>query len=77
MAEREFAEHLEERLHLEGESEPPGSAIGGVSGRPMKRRSDPAETDEHVAAKTAHEGGMQGTNRSPKVLEKHRKHRAA
>jgi hypothetical protein len=77
MAEREFSEHLEERLRLEGESTPPGSAIGGVSGRPMKRRSNPAEADEQVAAEKAHEGGMRGTNRSPKILEKHRKHRAA
>lgn len=77
MVERDFSEHLDERLRLEGESDPPGSAIGGVSGRPMKRRTNPAEADDRVAAETRHEGGMRGTNRSPKVLEKHRKHRAA
>jgi hypothetical protein len=77
MAEREFSEHLEERLRLEGESEAPGSAIGGVSGRPMKRRENPVEADEQVAAEFPQEGGMSGTNRSPKLVEKHRKHRGA
>lgn len=77
MVERDFAEHLEERLRLEGESTPPGSAIGGVSGRPMNRRSNPAEADEQVAATAPRAGGMRGTNRSPRILQKHRKHRAA
>jgi hypothetical protein len=77
MAERDFSEHLEERLRLEGESDAPPSAVGGVSGRPMKRRENPVETDERVAAEFPHEGGMGGTNRSPKLVEKIRKHRGA
>lgn len=55
----------------------PASAIGGVSGRPMNRRQNPAESDDREAAETVHEGGMRGTNRSPKVLQKQRKNRVA
>jgi bacterioferritin len=55
----------------------PESSIGGVSGRPMNRRQSPAEADETVAAESAHDGGMQGTNRSPKVLQRQRKRRVA
>jgi bacterioferritin len=61
----------------QGESEFPQSSIGGVSGRPMNRRQNPAEADETVAAESAREGGMQGMNRSPKVLQRQRKHRVA
>ena len=67
----------EERLKLEGESEAPGKSIGGVGGRPMNRRDHPAEADDSEAAERVNDGGMQGTNRSPKVLEKQRKNRVA
>ena len=77
LVERALTEHREERLRLEGESEAPGSSIGGVSGRPMNRRNQPAEADDSEAAEHANEGGMQGSNRSPKVLEKQRKNRVA
>jgi bacterioferritin len=77
IVERALAGHREERLRLEGESEAPGKSIGGVSGRPMNRRHQPAEADDSEAAEHGHDGGMQGTNRSPKVLEKQRKNRVA
>lgn len=77
LVERTLAVHREERLRLEGESEAPGSSIGGVSGRPMNRRNHPAEADDREAAEHVNDGGMQGTNRSPKVLEKQRKNRVA
>jgi bacterioferritin len=77
LVERALAEHREQRIRLEGESEAPGRSIGGVSGRPMNRRTSPAEADDQEAAETVHDGGMQGTNRSPKVLEKQRKNRVA
>jgi len=77
LVEQALAEHRGERLRLEGESEAPGSSIGGVSGRPMNRRHSPAEADDREAAEFVHDGGMQGTNRSPKVLEKQRKNRVA
>jgi bacterioferritin len=77
LVEHALAEHREQRLRLEGESEAPGRSIGGVSGRPMNRRTNPAESDDLEAADSAHDGGMQGTNRSPKVLEKQRKNRVA
>jgi bacterioferritin len=77
LVERALAEHREERLHLEGESEAPGKSIGGVGGRPMNRRTHPAEADDNEAAEYANDGGMQGSNRSPKVLEKQRKNRVA
>ncbi len=77
LVERALAEHRGQRLRLEGESEPPGSSIGGVSGRPMNRRNQPAEADDSEAAEHANEGAMQGSNRSPKVLEKQRKNRVA
>jgi bacterioferritin len=77
LVERALTGHREERLRLEGESEPPGKSIGGVSGRPMNRRNDPADADDQEAAEQVHDGGMQGTNRSPKVLEKQRKNRVA
>lgn len=77
LVERALAEHREERLRLEGESEPPGKSIGGVGGRPMNRRNQPAEADDAEAAEHANEGAMRGSNRSPKVLEKQRKNRVA
>jgi bacterioferritin len=77
LVERALAGHREERLRLEGESEAPGRSIGGVGGRPMNRRNQPAEADDAEAAERANDGGMQGTNRSPKVLEKQRKNRVA
>jgi bacterioferritin len=77
LVEHALAEHREQRMRLEGESEAPGSSIGGVSGRPMNRRTSPAEADDREAAETVRDGGMQGTNRSPKVLEKQRKNRVA
>ncbi len=77
LVERALAEHREERLQLEGESEAPGKSIGGVGGRPMNRRNQPAEADDAEAAEHANEGGMRGSNRSPKVLEKQRKNRVA
>lgn len=77
LVERALTQHREDRLRLEGESEAPGKAIGGVGGRPMNRRTQPAEADDREAAEHANEGGMQGTNRSPKVLEKQRKNRVA
>lgn len=77
LVERTLHDHREERVRLAGESEPPGKSIGGVGGRPMNRRTHPAEADDGEAAEHANEGGMQGTNRSPKVLEKQRKNRVA
>ena len=77
IVEQALAGHREERLRLEGESEPPGKSIGGVGGRPMNRRNQPAEADDSEAAEQVRDGGMQGTNRSPKVLEKQRKNRVA
>ena len=77
IVERALAGHREERLRLDGESEAPGKSIGGVSGRPMNRRHQPAEADDSEAAEHGQDGGMQGTNRSPKVLEKQRKNRVA
>ncbi len=77
LVERALAEHREQRLRLEGESEAPGKSIGGVGGRPMNRRNQPAEADDAEAAEHANEGGMRGSNRSPKVLEKQRKNRVA
>ena len=77
LVERALSGHREERLRLEGESEAPGRSIGGVSGRPMNRRNSPAESDDREAAETANDGGMRGTNRSPRILEKQRKNRVA
>lgn len=77
LVERALSTHREERVRLAGESEPPGKSIGGVGGRPMNRRTHPAEADDGEAAEHPNEGGMQGTNRSPKVLEKQRKNRVA
>jgi bacterioferritin len=77
LVERALTNHREERVRLAGESEPPGKSIGGVGGRPMNRRSHPAEADDGEPAEHPNEGGMQGTNRSPKVLEKQRKNRVA
>jgi hypothetical protein len=77
LVERALASHREERVRLEGESEAPGRSIGGVSGRPMNRRNQPAEVDDSEAAEHANEGAMQGSNRSPRVLEKQRKNRVA
>ncbi len=58
LVERALAEHREQRLRLEGESEAPGRSIGGVGGRPMNRRNQPAEVDDREAAEHANEGGM-------------------
>jgi bacterioferritin len=77
IVERALASHREERVRLAGESEPPGKSIGGVGGRPMNRRNQPAEMDDGEAAEHVNDGGMQGSNRSPKVLEKQRKNRVA
>jgi bacterioferritin len=77
LVEHALAQHRESRMRLEGESEAPGKSIGGVSGRPMNRRHQPAEADDHDAAAHTNDGGMQGSNRSPKVLEKQRKNRVA
>jgi bacterioferritin len=77
LVEQALAAHREERVRLEGESEAPGKSIGGVGGRPMNRRNQPAEADDSEAAEHANEGAMQGSNRSPKVLEKQRKNRVA
>ena len=80
LVEHALAEH-ENRGETQGaaqaQSDFPARSIGGVSGRPMNRRQNPAEADEAVAAESAHEGGMRGTNRSPKVLQRQRKHRVA
>jgi bacterioferritin len=65
------------RVQLEGENEAPASNIGGVSGRPMNRRSSGDEIDDTERAGDANEGAMTGTNRSPKILEKNRKRRIA
>jgi hypothetical protein len=43
----------------------------------MNRRQSPAESDDAEAAESVQEGGMRGTNRSPKVLQKQRKNRVA
>lgn len=77
VVEKALTDHREQRLRLEGESDAPGKSIGGVGGRPMNRRDHPAEADDREAAEHANDGGMQGTNRSPKVLEKQRKNRVA
>ncbi len=77
LVEQALAGHREERLRLAGESEIPGRSIGGVSGRPMNRRNNPADVDDREAAEYVNDGGMQGSNRSPKVLEKQRKNRVA
>jgi bacterioferritin len=80
LVEQALAEHSQpgqRQSEPQGESEFPQSSIGGVSGRPMNRRQNPAEADERVAAEHTRDGGMQGTNRSPKVLQKQRKHRVA
>jgi bacterioferritin len=77
LVEQALATHGEALLDRQVEPEFSRSSIGGVSGRPMMRRQNPAEADELVAAEAVHEGGMQGTNRSPKVLQKQRKHRVA
>jgi bacterioferritin len=77
LVERALSGHREQRLRLLGESDAPGKSIGGVGGRPMNRRNHPAETDDQEAADFVNDGGMQGTNRSPKVLEKQRKNRVA
>jgi len=73
----EHEHHGEMQGQAQAQTEFPESSIGGVSGRPMNRRQNPAEADETVAAESVHEGGMRGTNRSPKVLQKQRKHRVA
>ncbi len=77
LVEHALTNHREERLRLEGESDAPGKSIGGVGGRPMNRRNHPAEADDSEAAEHANDGAMQGSNRSPKVLEKQRKNRVA
>jgi bacterioferritin len=78
LVERALSGHRQEqRLRLAGESDAPGKSIGGVGGRPMNRRNHPAEADDQEAAEFASDGAMQGTNRSPKVLEKQRKNRVA
>jgi bacterioferritin len=77
LVEQALAQHSERQREQESEPEFPQSSIGGVSGRPMNRRQNPAEADEAVAAEAVHEGGMHGSNRSPKVLQKQRKHRVA
>jgi len=77
IVERALIGHREERLRLEGESEAPGKSIGGVGGRPMNRRNQPAEADDSEAAEHSNDGAMQGSNRSPRVLEKQRKNRVA
>jgi bacterioferritin len=80
LAEHALAEHEhrgEMQGQQQGEPEFAQSSMGGVRGRPMNRRQNPAEADETVAAESVHEGGMQGMNRSPKVLQKQRKHRVA
>jgi bacterioferritin len=77
LVEQALAEHRSERLRLDGESDAPGKSIGGVGGRPMNRRSQPAEADDNEPAEFTNDGGMQGSNRSPKVLEKQRKNRVA
>ena len=80
LVEQALSEH-EHRGEAQGQAQAqaefPARSIGGVSGRPMNRRQNPAEADETVAAESVHEGGMRGTNRSPKVLQKQRKHRVA
>jgi hypothetical protein len=43
----------------------------------MNRRNQPAEADDREAAEHANDGAMQGSNRSPKILEKQRKNRVA
>ncbi len=60
-----------------GTVEPPASNIGGVSGRPMNRRSDPADIDEDDVAEASNEGASSGTNRTPKILQKNRKSKRA
>jgi bacterioferritin len=77
LVEQALAEHREQRVQLAGESELPAKSIGGVSGRPMNRRNQPAEADDSEAAEHANDGAMQGSNRSPKILEKQRKIRVA
>ena len=80
LVEQAMAEHehrIEATGQQQGEPEFAQSSMGGVRGRPMNRRQNPAEADEAVAAESAHEGGMRGTNRSPKVLQRQRKHRVA
>ena len=65
------------RLALPAHEEAFDAPAGGVSGRPMNRRASPAETDDREAARAIHAGSMIGTNRSPKVLQRQRKHRWA
>jgi bacterioferritin len=59
------------------EDDSPARNIGGVSGRPMNRRSSGEDVDDTERAEEANEGAMTGTNRSPKILEKNRKRRIA
>jgi bacterioferritin len=74
LVERALVAHREGQPQME---QAPESSLGGVRGRPMNRRSNPAETDDQEAAEFVNDGGMQGSNRSPKVLEKQRKNRVA
>lgn len=77
LVERAMSEHGEQQPGQQAEQEYPGRSIGGVSGRPMNRRQNPADSDDREAAETVHAGGMHGTNRSPKVLQRQRKNRVA
>jgi len=77
LVERALAAHREQQQEIERHGEVAEHPVGGVRGRPMNRRHSPADTDDRVAAEAPHDGGMLGTNRSPKVLEKQRKNRVA
>jgi bacterioferritin len=77
LVEQALAAHRGKNLQLAGESGTSRNTIGGVSGRPMNRRNQPADADDSEAADHANEGAMAGTNRSPKVLQKQRKNRVA
>ena len=49
----------------------------GVGGRPMNRRMDRDEIDPDEVAAAPNEGANEGGTRSPRILVKNRKRRAA
>lgn len=49
----------------------------GVGGRPMNRRTDLDEINPDEVAAAPNEGASEGGTRSPRILERNRKRRAA
>ncbi len=60
-----------------GTVEAPASNLPGVGGRTMNRRRPVDDIDETDVAERSNAGGSRGTNRSPKIMNKTRKKRAA